>query len=70
QLSHLFRGKIHTRLNDHGRLRFHKQNHKTLAAMRGVGEMPIRGREYFRISALGAILNIVDDWIDTDWQMS
>ncbi|MFI1294506.1 integrase core domain-containing protein, partial [Streptomyces sp. NPDC020792] len=34
QLSHLFRGGIHTRLNDHRRLRFHKQNHKTLRKLK------------------------------------
>lgn len=31
QLSHLFKGEIHTRLNDQASLEFHEQNHETLA---------------------------------------
>ncbi|KPI16210.1 hypothetical protein OK006_10732, partial [Actinobacteria bacterium OK006] len=30
QFCHLFRGEIHTRLNDHRSLRFHEQHHETL----------------------------------------
>ncbi|MFD8032178.1 helix-turn-helix domain-containing protein, partial [Streptomyces sp. NPDC059717] len=30
QFRHLFRGEIHTRLNDHRSLRFHEQDHETL----------------------------------------
>ncbi|MFJ9482672.1 hypothetical protein ACIRRI_48280, partial [Streptomyces mirabilis] len=30
QFRHLFRGEIHTRLNDQRSLRFHEQDHETL----------------------------------------
>ncbi|MDH6537920.1 hypothetical protein M2167_000422 [Streptomyces sp. SPB4] len=76
-------GDPRSRLSDHkrrgfdqivrlieGNLKVRELENNCLAAMRGVGEIPVRGREYFHISALGTILNIVDDWIDTDRQMS